>query len=85
MPNSRFLMARTGLEDGYQGQAADIGLTVREVMKDNDKATAELAKLCGQPLVKLQQDLRRDFYLTAPEAAAYGVVDFVMQPTQVLF
>jgi len=38
---------------------------------------AEMSMLTGQPQEKLRNELRRDFYLTAPEAAAYGVVDKV--------
>lgn len=81
-PNSRFLMSRTGLEDGIQGQSVDLSLAVSEVMKDNKKVIGELAKLCGQPTVKLENDFKRDFYLTAAEAAAYGIIDKVMVPEQ---
>jgi ATP-dependent Clp protease protease subunit len=49
-------------------------------MKDNAKVQAELAKLCGQPLVKIQTDMKRDFYLTAAEATAYGLIDKVLAP-----
>ena len=80
LPNSRFLMSRVGLEDGFQGQASDIGLMVADVMQDNRKMTSEMARLCGVPLEKMQTDLKRDFYLTAAEAAAYGLVDRVMVP-----
>lgn len=59
MPNARFLMSRTGLEDGIQGQAIELSLAVKEVMKDNQKVIKELAKLCGQPVVKLEQDMKR--------------------------
>jgi hypothetical protein len=52
-------------------------------VKDNKRATRELARLCGLPLEKLESDLRRDFYLTAAEASQYGVVDQVMLPAQV--
>ena len=52
-------------------------------MKDNIKVQHELAKLCGQPVIKIQEDMKRDFYLTAAEAVAYGVVDYVMVPEQV--
>lgn len=82
LPNARFLMSRTGLEDGFQGQALEIQLAVREVLKDNEQYISEMARLCGQPTVKLANDLKRDFYLTAPEAAAYGVIDEVMRPAQ---
>eukprot|EP00596_Hydrurales_sp_CCMP1899_P010436 CAMPEP_0119050464 /NCGR_PEP_ID=MMETSP1177-20130426/70070_1 /TAXON_ID=2985 /ORGANISM="Ochromonas sp, Strain CCMP1899" /LENGTH=322 /DNA_ID=CAMNT_0007028893 /DNA_START=207 /DNA_END=1175 /DNA_ORIENTATION=+ len=81
-PNSRFLMAKTGLEDAIQGQSVDIGLAVVEVMKDNVKVINELGRLCSQPVVKLTSDMQRDFYLTAAEAVAYGVIDEVMLPTQ---
>ena len=80
-PNSRFLMSRVGLEDTFQGQASDIGLMVADVMNDNRKMTSEMARLCGVPLEKLQTDMKRDFYLTAAEAAAYGLVDKVMVPS----
>jgi hypothetical protein len=50
---------QSGLEDGIQGQAIDISLAVREVMKDNQKVAREFSRLCGQPLVKLEQDLKR--------------------------
>ena len=77
LPNSRFLMSRTGMEDGFQGQSVEISLAVSEVMQDNIKVQEELAKLCGQPLVKIQADMKRDFYLTAAEAVAYGLIDKV--------
>lgn len=81
-PNARFLMARTGLEDGIQGQSLDIQMSVKEVMLDNEKVIANLARLCGQPTEKVANDLKRDFYLTAPEACAYGVIDKIMAPSQ---
>lgn len=80
LPNSRFLVGRTGMEDAFQGQAVDMAKAVMEVQKDNIKFETELARLIGQPLDKLKTDLNRDFYLTAAEAAAYGVVDKVMLP-----
>jgi ATP-dependent Clp protease protease subunit len=52
-------------------------------MKDNVKIISEMSRLCGQPVVKVENDLKRDFYLTAAEAVAYGVIDEVMMPTQV--
>ena len=77
-------MARTGIEDAIQGQASDLSLAVAEVMKDNKKIISEVARLCGQPIAKVESDFQRDFYLTAAEAAAYGVIDSVMIPKQVI-
>lgn len=82
LPNSRFLMGRTGLEDGFQGQASDMALMVADVMKDNVKFCGEMARLTGQPIEKINADMKRDYYLTAAEAAAYGVIDEVMIPKQ---
>jgi ATP-dependent Clp protease protease subunit len=80
LPNSRFLMSKTGLDDGLQGQAVGLSLGVKEVMKDNEVIISELARLCGHPRLKIEMDLTRDFYLTATEASMYGVVDSVRMP-----
>eukprot|EP01031_Cornospumella_fuschlensis_P044215 gene44215-54061_t len=80
LPNSRFLVGKAGLDDPVQGQAQHIALQIQEIMKGNERFTSILSRLSGQPLEKLRQDLRRDFYLTAPEAVAYGLIDEVMLP-----
>ncbi|RYH29599.1 ATP-dependent Clp protease proteolytic subunit [archaeon] len=82
LPNSRFLVGKAGLDDPVQGQAQHIALEIQEIMKGNEKFIAIFSRLTGQPVEKLRQDLRRDFYLTAPEAAAYGLIDEVMLPPQ---
>jgi len=51
-------------------------------MKDNVKFCGEMARLTGQPIEKINADMKRDYYLTAAEAAAYGVIDEVMIPKQ---
>lgn len=79
-PNARFLMAKTGLEDGLEGQAIELGLAVNEVLKDNQKYVEQLARLTGNSVPKISDDLKRDFYLTAGEAAGYGVIDTVLTP-----
>jgi len=80
MPNSRFLLHRTGLERPFQGQASDIGLEVANIKKANDKMELELSKLTGQPLSQIVEDLKRDFYLTSDEAVRYGLIDKVLLP-----
>merc|ERR1712146_628633 len=64
LPNRRFLIGKTGLEDAFQGQSVEIAAAVRDVMGDNVKFAGELARLTGNPLEKINNDLRRDFYLT---------------------
>lgn len=80
MPNARFLLQRTGMDNVYQGQASDIGLEVQNVKKWNDRMEAELAKMTGQTLTKIRRDMKRDFYLGSEEAVAYGLIDHVVIP-----
>mmetsp|Transcript_38292 Transcript_38292/g.92643 ORF Transcript_38292/g.92643 Transcript_38292/m.92643 type:complete len:314 (+) Transcript_38292:81-1022(+) len=80
MPNSRFLLQRTGLDEVMRGQATDIVLEVRNVKKSNDRMEYELSQLTGQPVEKIQQDLTRDFYLSSDEAVQYGLIDNVLLP-----
>lgn len=69
-PNARFLMSRTGLEDGIEGQAVELAVAVKEVLKDNKKILRDLAVITKQSYSKIEQDFQRDFYLTAPEVKA---------------
>jgi len=80
MPNSRFLLQRMGLDKPFRGQATDIVLEVKNIKMWNDKTEKELAKLTGQPLEKIQNDLKRDFYLSSDEAVQYGLIDQVVLP-----
>lgn len=80
MPNARFLLQRTGMNRVFQGQATDIALEVRNVKKWNDRMEEDLSKLTGQKLERIQQDLKRDFYLTSDEAVQYGLIDQVLLP-----
>ena len=80
MPNSRFLLQRTGMENPFQGQATDIGLEVKDVKQWNDRMQEELAELTGQSVTRISDDLRRDFYLSSDEAVQYGLIDRVLLP-----
>lgn len=80
MPNSRFLLQRTGLDQVIRGQATDIVLEVKNIKTWNDRMENQLATLTGQPLERIQKDLKRDFYLTSDEAVQYGLIDQVLLP-----
>jgi hypothetical protein len=81
MPNARFLLHRTGIDQAFQGQATDIGLEVKNTKLWNDRMEQELTTLTGQPLQQIQQDLQRDFYLSSDEAVQYGLIDRVLLPS----
>jgi len=81
MPNSRFLLQRMGLDQPFRGQATDIVLEVKNIKMWNDRTEKELAKLTGQPIEKIQADMKRDFYLSSDEAVQYGLIDQVLLPS----
>jgi len=81
MPNARFLLQHTGIEDVFRGQASDIGLEVKSIKKSNERLDEELHKMTGQAIPKIVEDMSRDFYLFADEAVQYGLIDQVLMPT----
>lgn len=80
MPNSRFLLQRMGLDKPVRGQATDIVLEVKNIKMWNDRCEKTLAEMTGQPLETIQNDLKRDFYLSSDEAVRYGLIDEVLLP-----
>jgi ATP-dependent Clp protease protease subunit len=64
---------------GTQGQAEDIRIHAERILKMRDKLNKILAERTGQPLEKVARDTDRDFFMTAHEAVAYGIIDEVVQ------
>lgn len=81
MPNARFLLQKTGMDGVFQGQASDIALEVKSIKQWNEKINGELAKVTGQPPERIDNDLKRDFYLSSDEAVRYGLIDEVKMPS----
>jgi ATP-dependent Clp protease protease subunit len=63
---------------GAQGQASDIEIHAREILRMQDKIRNILAKHTGQPYEKIAQDTDRDFYLSAEQSLEYGLVDEIL-------
>ena len=63
---------------GTQGQATEIEIHAREILKTREQLNRILADNTGQPLEKIQRDTERDYYLSADEAKEYGLVDQVI-------
>ena len=76
LPNSQIMIHQP--LGGYQGQATDIDIHTKEILRMKKKLTAILAECTGQPLQKVARDTERDHFLTADEAKAYGLVDRVL-------
>lgn len=64
---------------GVQGQAADIEITAKHILKTRDTLNKILAKASGQPLKTIERDTDRDFFMDANEAKAYGLVDVILK------
>lgn len=76
LPNSTIHMHQA--MGGAQGQAADIEIAAREIMRLQDKLRNILVKHTGQTLEKITHDTDRDFYLNAEQAVEYGIVDEIL-------
>ena len=65
---------------GAQGQATDIELEAKEILRMKNMLNGLLAEHTGQPLEKIQEDTERDHYLSAQQALEYGLIDKVILP-----
>ncbi len=64
---------------GTQGQATDIEITARHILRTRDQLNRMLAKASGKPLQQIEKDTDRDFFMTADEAKRYGLVDTILK------
>ncbi len=60
---------------GAQGQATDIEITAKQIIKTRDRLNKILAKATGQELKKIETDVERDYFMSAEEAKKYGIID----------
>ncbi|MBZ9572767.1 ATP-dependent Clp protease proteolytic subunit, partial [Patescibacteria group bacterium] len=77
LPNSEILLHQVA--GGVTGQAAEIEIGARQILKIKQKLNQILAKHTSQPLKKIEKDTDRDFYLSAEEAKKYGIIDEVIK------
>lgn len=64
---------------GTQGQATDIEITARHILRTREQLNKMLAKASGKPLSQIEKDTDRDFFMTADEALKYGLVDTILK------
>jgi ATP-dependent Clp protease protease subunit len=76
LPNSKVMIHQP--LGGTQGQATEIEIAAREILKTRERLNQLLSDNTGQPLSRIEVDTERDYYLTADEAKAYGLVDDVI-------
>jgi ATP-dependent Clp protease protease subunit len=76
LPNSKVMIHQP--LGGAQGQATDIEIHAREILKTREQLNRILAERTSQPLEKIQADTERDYFMSASEAKAYGLIDQVI-------
>lgn len=72
------VMIHQPLIEGIGGQATDIGISAKHILKTKESLNKMLAEYTGQPLSKIEQDVERDFFMSAEEAKKYGIVDKIL-------
>lgn len=78
LPHARILIHQP--VGGAEGQAVDVGIQAKEILRMREQLNRLLVKHTGQTLEKVEKDTDRDFFMTAEEAKNYGIVDEIMPP-----
>jgi len=81
LPNARILLHQPA--GGARGQASDIEIQAREILRLKERLNSILAENTGQPIEKVERDCDRDFIISAQEAVDYGVIDSVISQRDV--
>jgi len=77
LPNTRFMIHQPA--GGAGGQASDIAIQAREIIRTRERIAAVIARETGQPLARVAVDIERDFWMGTEEAIAYGLVSRVIE------
>jgi len=77
LPNARILIHQP--LGGFQGQATDIGIHAKEILKVRERLNEVLAKHTGQSLERIRLDTERDYFLSSEEAREYGLIDGILE------
>ena len=76
LPNSKVMIHQPS--GGSQGQATEIEIQAREILKTREQLNKILAERTGQPLARIERDTERDYYMSADECKEYGLIDQVI-------
>jgi ATP-dependent Clp protease protease subunit len=80
LPNTRFMIHQPG--GGAGGPATDIAIQAKEIIKTRERIANVIARQTGQSLQKVLADMERDFWMSAEEAIAYGLVSKVIESSR---
>lgn len=76
LPNAEVMIHQPS--GGVEGQAADIAITAKHILKTREKTNRMLAEYTGKPISQVEKDVDRDFFMDAEEAKKYGVIDKIL-------
>jgi ATP-dependent Clp protease protease subunit len=82
LPHGRVMIHQP--RGGYQGQATDIEIHAREILKIREQLNTILSRHSGQPIERIQSDTERDNFMSGTEAAEYGLIDQVLDSRSIL-
>ena len=77
LPNAEVLLHQP--LGGVEGQATDIAITAKHILKSKEKLIQIMSKATGQPITKVEKDIDRDYWFSAEEAKQYGLIDEVIK------
>ncbi|NIK72920.1 ATP-dependent Clp protease protease subunit [Thermonema lapsum] len=77
-PHGRVMIHQPSIGGVVQGQASDIAITAKEIIKTKELGAKILAENCGQTVEKIMKDFDRDYWMNAEESVAYGIVDKII-------
>ena len=77
LPNTRFMIHQPA--GGAGGQASDIAIQAKEIIKTRERIARVISKQTGQPLATVLNDIERDFWMSADEAVKYGIVSRIIE------
>lgn len=83
LPHARVMIHQPALSQGFYGQATDISIAAKQIIRTRQQMDEILASRTGQPIERIKKDTDRDYYMSAFDAKEYGIIDRVIeeQPT----
>ena len=78
LPNSEVMIHQPS--GGARGQATDVAIQAEWMVKTKHKMNRLMCEMTGQPLERIARDVERDYFMSAEEALAYGIIDEIFQP-----
>lgn len=83
LPHARVMIHQPALSQGFYGQATDISIAAKQIIRTRQQMDEILAAETGQPLERIKKDTDRDYYMSAEEAKDYGLIDRVIADSTV--